>query len=171
MVEYMHPRRISAVLRHRVGRRGFFLLTLAVVDFIYGRSLVYPETEAQALSNRWLADVIPGLGQQESLWLWAITWWVVGALCAINSLLRSDVWAYSAAFALKVAWVAANAVAGLSGMPGAINRCLVWGFIAACVLMIASWPEPRNSLPEVFRDIEQSGEIPRMGSDDGDVEV
>lgn len=167
----LHPRRLWEPLKHQVGRRGYFLLTLAVVDFAYGWMIVFPDTPAQRAQNVWLAEVIPGLDTGPSLWVWAIGWWVTGAFCLVNAFRKDDRLGYGVAFSLKVAWTAANAVAGFGGMPGSATRCLVWGFFASCVLVIAKWPEPRNSLPEIVREIEQSGEIPRVGRADGDVEV
>lgn len=152
-------------LMHRVGRRGYFLFMLGVVDVSYGYRMVFPESQAQSISNRYLAEVLWLHSERASLWVWAGLWWATALACFVNAFRRVDLTGFGMAFALKVIWLAANLIAGFHGMPGAYSRCVVWGFIASAVLVVAKWPEPRNSLPEVVAELESTGEIalPRRG--------
>jgi hypothetical protein len=159
--------RLWCTLRHQVGRRGYFLLTLAVIDAYYGWVFVSPETPSMAMQNRFLADVIPFATPAVALWVWAIGWWTTGAVCLVTAFRVDDRFGYGAAFSLKIAWIAANALAGFEGMPGAWTRVIVWSFVASSVLVIAKWPEPRHSLPEIIEEIQNSGEMPRV-FDDGE---
>lgn len=149
-------------LRHRIGRRGYFLLTLAAVDFAFGYRFIVPDSVGQAMQNRWLAEIVPVHDHEVSLWIWALSWWMTGCFCLVNAFRRQDAWGYGMAFSLKVAFVAANWLAGSQGMPGSTTRVLVWSFIASAVLVIAKWPEPRYSFPEVAQELENTGEIRRI---------
>jgi hypothetical protein len=155
-------------LAHRVGRRGYFLILLCVVDAIYGWRMVQPESPGQADQNRYLADVLWIDNREVSLWIWASIWWLAGAVCLFNAFRRQDRWGFGFAFGLKVIWVVGNALAGLNGMPGAYTRCVVWAFIASVVLMIANWSEPRYSLHEALTELEQTGELPALQREEAD---
>jgi hypothetical protein len=158
-----------AHLRHQVGRRGYFLLTLAVIDVYYGYSFIHPDSPAIASQNSYMLDVIPLTSHAQALWVWAAGWWMTAAFCLVSAFRTNDRLGYGMAFSLKIAWISANALAGFDGMPGAFTRCVVWSFIASSVLVIAKWPEPRHSLPEVIAEISSTGELPRFGHhlDDG----
>jgi hypothetical protein len=154
-------------LVHRVGRRGYFLILLSVVDAFYGYRMLWPESAGQAEQNRYLSEVIDSLGERPSLWCWAVLWWGAGACCLVSAFRKQDYLGFGAAFTMKVIWVAGNVAAGLNGMPGWQLRSVVWAFIGSTVLVIAKWPEPHNSFPEVLAEMQSTGEIPRFRQTDG----
>jgi hypothetical protein len=157
-------------LVYRVGRRGYFLLLLALVDAVLGYRMIRPESPGQAEQNHFMGSVIDSLDHCMALWFWACLWWATGLVCLFNVLRKQDYSGFGAACAMKVVWVAGNIAAGIDGMPGWQLRAVVWAFIASTVLVVARWPEPHNSFPEVLADFENTADgsrSRRAGDDDG----
>lgn len=128
---------MTAWWRRRVGRRGEFLLFLALLDLLYGLSLAQPVAEAQRSPGvRFLVEVMP-------LPWWGVLWLAVGCVCLAGAFARGDRLAYACAAALKVLWGSMFLIGWLAG---AIARgwvsAVVWLVFALVVVRIASWPEP-----------------------------
>ena len=134
-----------AALRARAGRRGAFLLFLALLDTAIGYSLLTaPPAETAALHL-----VLP-------LPVWAWAWLTVSAACAVGAFLHRDRAAYAAAAGIKAAW------AGITGrawllyhIPQGWVGVIFWAAFAVTVLLISSWPEepppPRQPPPPVVK--------------------
>lgn len=123
--------------RQHVGRRGEFLLFLALLDLLYGLSLLSPVPDAQrSVTIRFLIAVMP-------LQLWGVLWLTVGVICLAGALVRADRFAFACAAALKVLW---GSMFALGWLAGVIERgwvgAVVWLALALIVIRIASWPEP-----------------------------
>lgn len=121
----------------QVGHRGELLLFLAVLDVLFGLSLLRAAPEAQqSPTTRFLAEVAP-------LPWWAGLWVVVAVVCLAGAPVRRDRAAYAAAAALKVLWGSMFLVGWLAGV---IDRgwvsAVIWLAFAGIVIRIASWPEP-----------------------------
>lgn len=121
--------------RHRIGRRGAFLLTLALLDTGQAARLTWPaDTTLASPTVQFLAGVAP-------LPLWGAAWGAVGALCLLQAFQTADRIAYSAASALKVAWALVHIGAWVSGVSQAWWSVIIWLVIAGVVHVIATWPE------------------------------
>lgn len=126
-----------------VGRRGTFLLFLALVDLVYALSLWRPApAAAQAPATRFLMTIMP-------LHAWAALWLVVGVVCLVGAFVhRLDRAAFTAATAIKSLWGAvflAGWVAG--GLYRGWVSAVVWLGFAGVVMVIAGWPEPAVVVP------------------------
>jgi branched-subunit amino acid ABC-type transport system permease component len=148
-------------LTHRVGFRGMTLLLLAAVDFAYGRTFIQPDPGQQVV-NDYLSAAIPFAGPEVSRWAWAIAWWITGLFCLVNAFRREDRWGYGMAIALKVAYIVAIVSGGLNGMPNSTVRGIVWGFITAWVVVEARRAEPHRDIGAVAREMEETGDLPRV---------
>lgn len=146
---------------HRIGYRGTTLLLLAAIDFAYGLTFIRTDP-SQRLVNRYLEEAIPFATNQTSAGIWLVLWWTTGLFCLVNAFRRADRWGYAAAVMLKVAYVAAVVNAGVHGMPNATTRGVVWGFIAAWVMVEARRAEPHRDIGELAREMEETGDIPRL---------
>jgi hypothetical protein len=154
------PRAIRS-LRHRVGFRGYFLLTLGVVDIAMGLSFIRPGSPGIAVSNSYLAAAIPFHDLALSNWTWAFAWWLVAAFCFVNAFkVGRDHWGFGMAVAIKVAYVVASIYAVQHGQPDGWRRVIVWSFITSSVWVMSRWPEPARTLAELNREIEETGDIP-----------
>lgn len=121
--------------RRRVGRRGAFLLAMAVLDTGQAARLTWPSgTTLASPTIQFLAGVAP-------LPLWGALWGMVGVLCLAQAFQLRDRAAFSAAAALKVAWAAAHVGAWAAGVAQAWWSVIIWLVIAGVVHLIATWPE------------------------------
>ena len=124
----------------RVGRRGAFLLFLAILDFGYGYSLI--EVNLRQSLHADLLLPYPA---------WGIIWLSTGAVCAVGAVLRTgaDRFAFAAAATLKAAWGAVFVRVWLyDRLPRGWVSVIIWLAFAAVVLLVSSWPEPpRRALP------------------------
>lgn len=126
-------------LTHRVGRRGAFLCFLALLDIIYGYSMLFPTTRSLSTpTSQFIMHVAP-------LWAWGSLWLTTGVVCAIYAFREKDAPGYAAAMFIKILW-------GLTFLLGWIFvdvergylSSAIWLAFAAVVALIASWPEPRH---------------------------
>ena len=117
-------------LKWRTGRRGLFLLFLAVLDLAYGWSLY-----ATAGPQRQLDLLLP--------WqVWGLVWCATGLVCAAGAFMRHDRIPYAVAAMLKTAWAAVFLLDWINGYPRGWVAVAVWAAFAATVVMVSSWPEP-----------------------------
>ena len=122
---------VARSVASRAGRRGAFLLFLAVLDGLYGYSLlVTPSPQrAQDFLLPWEA--------------WAGIWLGTGAVCLSGVFARRDKAQFTAAVTLKLAWGLLYAQLWLAGaVPRAWVAALVWLAFAAAVFLVSGWPEP-----------------------------
>lgn len=125
---------------HRLGRRGAFLIFLAVLDGVYAYGLLI---QAPAPASHPSADLL--LPVQAWAGLWAAT----GLACAASSAIRRDRVAYTLAATLKAAWAGTATWQWASGLlPNGWLSGVVWLAFAATVLVIASWPEAAPKVVE-----------------------
>jgi hypothetical protein len=124
-----------------VGRRGAVLAYLALVDVLFALSLVCPAPEtAQSSSTRFLADLAP-------LPSWGALWFVVGVVCLVGAFVhRLDRYAFACAAGIKTLW---GGVFLFGWLAGEIERgwvgAVLWLGLAVLVVILAGWPEPRET--------------------------
>ena len=122
-------------LRHRAGRRGAFLLFLAILDVLYGVALFDPTSPAHRFD---LFLPYP--------W-WAATWVAIGVVCFIGAFVKKDRWAFTLAATLKFSWGLLYSQIWISqGYPYGWVSMVVWLAFAGVVLIIAGWPEEGEEL-------------------------
>lgn len=125
---------------HQVGRRGAFLLFLAILDGVYGLALL-----------RQVPPPAHGTGSDLLLspQAWAAIWIGTGIVCAACSVVRRDRVAFTLAAALKTAWAGVATWQWATGrLPTGWLSGVVWLAFAAVVLIVASWPEVPPALPD-----------------------
>jgi hypothetical protein len=154
-------------LRYRVGRRGFFLLTLAWVDFVYGLRLWDP-ADPNEERRRYMAEAIPIADVQTSMKVWAVLWWATGVACLLNAFRKNDVGGFAAAAAIKVGWTVATVIAALQGMTEGWRTASVWFVVMVAVLVIGSWREEPPTFAEIADriDAEEAEEAAQEGDPD-----
>lgn len=159
--------RILRRLRHRVGFRGYFLLTLAAVDIFNGLAFVAPAGSVSAETNRYLAAAIPFDDVNLSNWTWAFAWWLVAAFCIVNAFKKgSDHWGFGPAIAIKVAYVVTFVYAAQHGLADGWRRVVIWSFVASSVWVMSRWPEPPRPIAVIAKEMDETAEIQRIR--DGD---
>lgn len=80
-------------ITYKVGRRGSYLLFLALLDFLFGYSLMTtPAVEAR------LTDLILPYK------VWGVIWIIVGAFCLWQAFVKLDRLAYSLSVTLSAIW-------------------------------------------------------------------
>lgn len=118
----------------RVGRRGTFLLFLALLDVVYGVSLCAHAARISP-SYQFAAQIIPLHG-------WAWVWVTVGLVCAAYAPARDDQLAFGAAIALKVVWGGLGLLGWLmDDVPRGYVSAVIWLAFAGVVLLVAGWRE------------------------------
>lgn len=135
-------------LLNRVGRRGAALLFFSLVDLLYGLSLANPPAEAKLSPTvAFIRDVAP-------LNAWAALWAGVGIVCLAGAFMQHDRWAFAAAVALKTLW-GGTFLAGwlFAGLERGWVSAVIWLAMAAWVLIISSWPEPRHDVDNMLLSI------------------
>jgi drug/metabolite transporter (DMT)-like permease len=125
----------------RTGRRGAALLAFAFIDIVVGWSLFDAETQAQTKAipaYRATLEIAP-------LPIWGALWLLVGALCAVCAFLVTDRIAYGAAIGVKIVWAGSFLASWvIYNAPRAWLSAATWGVVAALVLVISGWPEPKG---------------------------
>ena len=122
-------------LIHRVGRRGAFLLFLALVDFIYGYSILLIANPVWSRIDLFLPSVA-----------WGIIWIAVGFICLVQAFFTIDRLAYSLAVGTKVVWSLAMFSSWVftgTNPVGWVSGTLFLGF-AAITSIVSYWPEHRD---------------------------
>ena len=130
----------AALMRiaHRIGRRGCYLLFLALLDLLLAYSMTPFAVVAKLPIYSYLAQYLP-------LQAWAWIWVAVGLTCGVQAFARRDHFAFTIAVALKLVWatmyLAGWAAADIPrGWVGATLFIALGGITA----IIASWPESRS---------------------------
>lgn len=120
----------------RIGRRGAFLLFLALVDLSYAYGLAFPTEQARAGETlRFLAHIMP-------LRAWAALWAAVGVLCVVQAPMRFDRVAFTAAVLNKILFGVLSALAfAVGALPRGYISAAIWLGFAGITLLIAGWPE------------------------------
>lgn len=126
-------------LGKRLGRRGATLLTLAIIDFIYGWFFIDPQIHGMLQ----VAPLYRGLRDFASLYFWAGAWWLTGLLCLIFAFRQKDAPGFVAAIIMKIAWVAGLASAWIIwDVKYAWAQAALWATLCGWVTITAGWPEP-----------------------------
>lgn len=128
---------INRVLTHRIGRRGAFLLFLALLDFIYSFSLLTPSQAARSQPTLLYLMHVGGLK------LWALLWFAAGLACLISAFRKKDSVGFAAAMFIKILWAILFLLGWLfAGVERGYLSTTIWGAFALILALIASWPEP-----------------------------
>jgi hypothetical protein len=124
-------RKLATRLGRHVGHRGAFLAFLALLDLLYGYSLLVTDTPSR------IYDLLLPWPS------WGIIWLTVGAFIATGIPMRNDRFQFGAAIAIKAIWGALFVRVWL------IDRAergwvsvVIWMSFALAVLVVAGWPEP-----------------------------
>lgn len=131
-------------LGYQVGRRGAFLLFLALLDLIYAYSLGWPtEQSRHTPTSRFLVEVMP-------LWVWAVLWGAAGLTCLVFAFRRVDWPGFMAGMLIKVGWALLFLIGWLSRqVERGYLTATIWGAFALLLLLVAGWPElPRDDEAE-----------------------
>ena len=120
--------KLMTKLRNRIGHRGAFLLFLALLDFLYGWSLlVVPAPE--------LKHVLP-------FHVWGFIWIAGGVACLIGAFLRMDRIPYGVAATVKAGWAMAWVkIWVFNDIPRAWVSVAIWAAFAGLVVIVSTWPE------------------------------
>jgi hypothetical protein len=118
----------------RVGRRGAFLLFLALLDFVYAYGLAFPGAAANTSATyRFLAAVAP-------LDAWALLWATVGLTYLAFAFRKKDAPGYAAAMFVKVLWAVTFPLGWLfADVERGYLSTAIWGAFAAVLGLIATW--------------------------------
>lgn len=122
--------------KRKIGRRGAFLLFLAVLDSVYGSFLV----GSPAVAEREPYPYLPPFS-------WGIIWLITACVCITSSFAKRDRIAYGMAAFMKSAWGLRYTYLWYLGFPYAWISSVIWLCFAFTVLVVASWPEEIIKLP------------------------
>lgn len=122
-------------VKHRVGRRGAWLLFLTELDLFYACLLAWPTPATSGTATpRWFATMLP-------LDAWAAMWAAVGLICLVYAFTRYDRPAYMAAILIKVIWTGL-AVLGVWFADVPASTPAIFLSLAGAVWLISGWREP-----------------------------
>jgi len=127
-------------LINKVGRRGAFLLFLALLDFVYAFALYFPGAAAITPIYLYLSNTAP-------LEVFATLWAIVGVLCSIYAFRKEDAPAFAAAIFIKASWAVIFLLGWLfADVDRGYLTGAVWGAFAAVVGLISTWPDPDKGI-------------------------
>lgn len=120
----------------RIGRRGAYLLFLAILDLTYAHGLFFPtERAASSPTYVFLAEIFP-------LHMWAILWAVCGFICLIYSFKKTDAPGFTAAIFIKTIWALISLLGWLFGdIERGYISAAIWLLFVGVTGLIATWPE------------------------------
>lgn len=125
---------------HRVGRRGCFLLFLALIDVLIAYSMTPFAVVSKLPIYSYLSRGLP-------LQAWAAIWLTVGAICGVQAFARRDHFAFTIAVALKLVWATGYLAAWtVADVPRGWVGAVLWIGLGGVTAIIASWPEARSLL-------------------------
>lgn len=140
------PRRILRRLSRQLGRRGAILLCYGGVWAIIGYSqITAPQPDLSGL--RLLLQTMP-------LDAWGSLWVASGGIAIVSAFLPQgrDWLGFLALPLIVLPWMASYCIAWIIGdFPRGWVAAVVWGAIAAPVLVVAGWGEPPRSKMEAIR--------------------
>lgn len=120
----------------RVGRRGYFLLFLALLDAVYGASLLNPTP--RSLDNpttQFLLRVLP-------LPAWACVWLLVGAICLVSAFRFNDAAGFAAAMGLKTLWGSLFLIGWVvADVERGYLSAVIWLAFAGLLALVVPWPD------------------------------
>jgi hypothetical protein len=117
-------------IRQHAGRRGAFLVFLAILDLAFGYSLFsFPRLAFQGIDIVFPIDA------------WGWIWIATGIVCATGVFLQSDRVQYTMAALLKTAWGLLYAWLWWQGVPHSWVSVALWLSFALTIVLIAGWPE------------------------------
>jgi len=118
----------------RIGRRGSFLLFLALLDTLFGWSVyIDPTPISQAYDT-----VIPAR-------TWGIMWFFVGLVCLVQAFARLDRIGFTSAVALKIFWASMILYSWVIHpvVPREWAAAVIWYAFAGVTAIVSYWPEHR----------------------------
>lgn len=132
----LHTRIMRVVAR--IGRRGSYLIFIALLDMLYGYSLI---AQQGPLFNR------APLFLPYPVWGWI--WIGVAAICAWQAFVRIDRIGYTAAVILKFVWgvLALYDWFTLPNEPRGWLSGVIWLAFAMLTAIVSNWPE--HTMPQV----------------------
>lgn len=133
-------RTVKVLSSSRLGYRGAFLLFLAIIDLVYGWTLIDPTRESRHTSQYlWRQEIMPNQA-------WGVIWWTVAVCLLISAFLRQDRIGYAMAVALKIGWAIVAALGGFNGhVQGAWASVSIWGGFAALTILESGRAEPLHT--------------------------
>lgn len=132
----------------RLGRRGASLLILGALFTLYGLNLLNETTPSRLLQV--LVDPLP-----LAFWGWA--WIVAGVTAGVQAFTcsREAVWSFTSLAVVSWLWAAGFIAAWVRhDVPNGHIGTLLFASLAALIIVIAGWPEPRR-LPPAVRKAER----------------
>ena len=120
----------------RIGRRGAWLLVMALLDFIYAYGLIFPTQFARTSPSlsyfqRWMP-----------LTAWGIIWGLVSLTCLIYAFKIKDGIGFGVAVGLKVGWAMTLLLGWIVGdVERGYQSAAFFFALAAALLLTASWRE------------------------------
>lgn len=137
-----HVRRWARETSYRLGRRGCFLLFLALLDYVYGLSLWAPTASSlNTPQNQFLTSIAP-------LTVWGWLWLAVAVACTVYAFRLRDGVGYAAAMFLKMLWGSVFALGWLfADVERAYLSAVIWLSFAGVVYLVATWPDDYKGGP------------------------
>lgn len=131
-------------LARRVGRRGTALLFFALLDLVFGASLIVPSASAsRSPSLLYVAHIAP-------LPVWGLLWSGVGLVCLVQAFMTRDRVAFAAAMGIKTLWGVTQLAGWLMvGLERGYAGAAIWLSMAGWLYVISTWPEPPPNVPPV----------------------
>jgi hypothetical protein len=120
-----------------VGRRGYFLLFLALLDMVYAFSIAFPSRQAR------ISATFRFLDEAGSLYFWASLWAAAGLACLVFAFRKTDWPGFAAAMAIKALWAVMFLFGwAFVGIDRGYLTATIWGAFGLLVWLISTWPEP-----------------------------
>jgi hypothetical protein len=123
-----------------VGRRGLVLILFGIIYGLIGASYTAGNLSPTAHANLALALRLA------PIYLWGVAWILAGVMALVASHWPPgrDWWGYGVLSGLAIAWCAFSVLGRvIYGAPYALTAALLYGCLAAVLLIIAGWPEAR----------------------------
>ena len=128
-------------LIYRVGRRGSYLIFLALLDILYGYSIIIQTGPLFTQVDLYLSDK-----------MWGLIWIAAALIIFVNAFLRMDRVGYVVATVLKFVWgtLMAWAWAVQPNDPRGWAAAVIWFAFGILTAIVANWPEHRQIRLEDF---------------------
>ena len=128
-------------LVYRIGRRGSYLIFLALLDLLYGYSIIAQAGPLFTQVNLYLSDDT-----------WGFIWIAASAVIFFNAFLRMDRVGYVVATVLKFVWGTLMLAAWMfqPNDPRGWVAAVIWFAFGILTAIVANWPEHRTIRLEDF---------------------